>query len=111
MYESGCRDDEDNIVFKGWARMAVPIQQFSIIEVRKPRVGENKPASVEADIVIDTKGMPAALSRTCSPITSKAQIQVKQLWKPQKLKVLVRFATFLPLPELRHAQTKPRLAS
>ena len=36
--------------------MAVPMEQFSIIEVRKPNVGENKPAGVEADIIIDTKG-------------------------------------------------------
>lgn len=36
--------------------MAVPIQLFTIIEVGKPRVGENKPATVEADVVIDTTG-------------------------------------------------------
>ena len=51
-----CRDDDDKVVFKGWARMALPIEQFSIIEVRKPNVGENKPAGVEADVVIDLKG-------------------------------------------------------
>lgn len=34
--------------------MAVPIEEFTIIEVRKPNVGENKPADVTADIVIDT---------------------------------------------------------
>ena len=49
------RDDEtDKIVFRGWARMAVPIEDYTIIEVRKPNVGENKPADVTADIVIDT---------------------------------------------------------
>lgn len=36
--------------------MALPIEQFSIIEVRKPNVGENKPAGVEADVIIDLKG-------------------------------------------------------
>lgn len=50
-----CRDDEtDKIVFRGWARMAVAIEDYTIIEVRKPNVGENKPADVTADIVIDT---------------------------------------------------------
>lgn len=50
-----CRDDEtDKVVFRGWARMAVPIEDYTIIEVRKPNVGENKPADVTADIVIDT---------------------------------------------------------
>ena len=34
--------------------MAAPIQEYTIIEVRKPNVGENKPADVTADIVIDT---------------------------------------------------------
>lgn len=38
--------------------MAVPIQQFGVIEVRKPNVGENKPAAVEADVLIDTRGEP-----------------------------------------------------
>lgn len=50
------RDDDDKVVFKGWARMALLIEQFSIIEVRTPNVGENKPAGVEADVIIDTKG-------------------------------------------------------
>ena len=85
----GCRDDEDNIVFKGWARMAVPIQQFSIIEVRKPRVGENKPASVEADIVIDTKGMPAAVPCTRSPNDLESSKSSRNAVDPQKLKTLV----------------------
>lgn len=34
--------------------MAVPVEDYTIIEVRKPNVGENKPADVTADIVIDT---------------------------------------------------------
>lgn len=42
--------------------MAVPIDEFTIIEVRKPNVGENKPADVTADIVIDT----SSESYTCS---------------------------------------------
>ncbi len=39
--------------------MAVPIQEFTIIEVRKPNVGENKPADVTADIAIDTSSEPS----------------------------------------------------
>ena len=50
------RDDDDNVVFSGWARMAQPIEAFTVIEVLKPRVGENKPAGVTADIVINTRG-------------------------------------------------------
>jgi intron-binding protein aquarius len=43
------------VVFRGWARMATPIDSFTIIEVKKPNVGENKPAAVTADVVIDTR--------------------------------------------------------
>ncbi|KAK9863382.1 hypothetical protein WJX84_010246 [Apatococcus fuscideae] len=54
----GCtRDDDDNVVFKGWARMALPLVDFAVIEVQKPNVGENRPASVTADIVINTAGL------------------------------------------------------
>lgn len=63
-----CRDDDDNLVFKGWARMAVPVEQFGIIEVRKPNVGEDKPSAVEADVVIDTRG--ASLRSLCKELQS-----------------------------------------
>lgn len=55
-----CRDetsDEDKVVFRGWARMALPLQAFSVVEVRKPNVGENKPAAVTAEIILDTSSM------------------------------------------------------
>ena len=46
--------------------MAVPIDEFTIIEVRKPNVGENKPADVTADIVIDTSSkLQAYLTPKC----------------------------------------------
>ncbi len=52
-----CRDDEDSIVFKGWARMALPMVDFAVIEVQKPNVGDSRPATVTADIVINTAGL------------------------------------------------------
>ena len=48
-------------MFRGWARMAVPIDTFTIVEVRKPNVGETKPAGVEADVIINTAGVLTAL--------------------------------------------------
>ena len=39
--------------------MAQPLNKFAIVEVRKPKVGENKPAAVTADITIDTRHMRA----------------------------------------------------
>ena len=60
------RDEEsDKIGFRGWARMAAPIDEFTIIEVRKPNVGENKPADVTADIVIDTSSKHCLFHPAC----------------------------------------------
>ena len=53
-------------MFKGWARMAIPLQAFNVVEVRKPNVGQNKPASVTADILIDTKRECTTLHLACS---------------------------------------------
>ena len=44
---------EGRVQFTGWARMAVPPTSFSIVEVRKPNVGEAKPSSVTAEIRFD----------------------------------------------------------
>ena len=51
-----CRDDEDRIQFAGWARMALPLVDFTIIEVKHPNVGEVKPAGVTADVVFTCEG-------------------------------------------------------
>ncbi|GIL75166.1 hypothetical protein Vretimale_7780 [Volvox reticuliferus] len=47
--------DDDRVRFAGWARMALPLNSFKITEVRKPNVGEAKPAAVTANVVIDTR--------------------------------------------------------
>ena len=44
---------EGRVQFNGWARMAVPPLSVSIVEVRKPNVGESKPAAVTAEIKFD----------------------------------------------------------
>ena len=38
--------DDDSVKFAGWARMALPTRSVKVTEVRKPNVGENKPAAV-----------------------------------------------------------------
>lgn len=35
--------------------MAIPVQQFSIVEVKKPNLGQNKPGAVTADVVFNTR--------------------------------------------------------
>ncbi|GFR52139.1 hypothetical protein Agub_g14654, partial [Astrephomene gubernaculifera] len=48
-------DDDNRVRFAGWARMALPTNSFKVTEVRKPNVGEAKPAAVTADVVVDTR--------------------------------------------------------
>ena len=44
--------EDGSCVFRGWARMALPVQTFSIVEVAKPNIGESCPSQVRADIAI-----------------------------------------------------------
>ena len=60
------------MVFNGWARMAAPLVDFSVIEVRKPNVGEAKPAGVTADAVFTVEGEPPRCS-SCSYVISLKQ--------------------------------------
>ncbi|KAH9288167.1 hypothetical protein KI387_032284 [Taxus chinensis] len=43
-------NNEGETRFRGWARMAVPIKEFKITEVKQPNIGEVKPASVTAEV-------------------------------------------------------------
>ncbi|KAI8476245.1 MAG: hypothetical protein J3K34DRAFT_511964 [Monoraphidium minutum] len=51
------RDEEGATVFRGWSRMALPLSAFRITEVARPKVGELRPATVTAELVIDTRGL------------------------------------------------------
>ncbi|OAD06901.1 hypothetical protein MUCCIDRAFT_137824 [Mucor lusitanicus CBS 277.49] len=41
--------------FAGWARMAVPIQDFNIVDVGEANLGESKPSRVRADVGFDVQ--------------------------------------------------------
>ena len=45
--------DDGQVVFGGWARMALPITTFAIGEVAKPNIGEKQPARVRADVSVN----------------------------------------------------------
>ncbi|KAJ1934733.1 hypothetical protein FBU59_005605, partial [Linderina macrospora] len=47
--------DEDNVYFAGWARMAMPLSSFTIVDVQRPKIGQNAPSKVRADLAIDLK--------------------------------------------------------
>lgn len=44
--------EEGDIVFGGWARMALPVASFAVIDVAKPHIGEQKPSRVRADVSV-----------------------------------------------------------
>ncbi|KAM1064414.1 hypothetical protein ACFX2A_029060 [Malus domestica] len=43
-------NNEGETGFRGWSRMAVPIKEFKISEVKQPNIGEVKPAAVTAEV-------------------------------------------------------------
>ena len=47
------RTEDGGVMFGGWARMAIAINSFTIVEVRKPNLGEKHPSRVRADIVVN----------------------------------------------------------
>jgi intron-binding protein aquarius len=46
------QSEENEVVFGGWARMALPIQDFAVVEVGKPHLGERRPSRVRADVSV-----------------------------------------------------------
>ena len=46
------RAEDGKTIFNGWARMALPIQTFTIVEVAKPNIGEKQPSRVRADVMV-----------------------------------------------------------
>ncbi|CAG0879509.1 unnamed protein product [Cyprideis torosa] len=44
--------EDGEVHFGGWARMALPIQNFTIVEVTKPDIGHVEPARVRADVTL-----------------------------------------------------------
>lgn len=47
---NGRRDYDGNVHFQGWSRMALPIKSFTVANVAKPNIGENRPAQVIAEV-------------------------------------------------------------
>ncbi len=45
--------EDGEVIFGGWARMALPLISFCIVEVAKPNIGEKQPSRVRADITLN----------------------------------------------------------
>ena len=50
--------EDGSAFFGGWARMAQPLATFNVVEVAKPKIGENHPARVRADVTINVNLRP-----------------------------------------------------
>ena len=46
------RAEDGSVIYQGWARMALPLQSFTIVEVAKPNIGEKQPSMVRADVTV-----------------------------------------------------------
>lgn len=42
-----------NTNFRGWARMAVPVLDFNLVEIGRANLGERKPSLVKADVTFN----------------------------------------------------------
>lgn len=47
------RAEDGSVMFGGWARMAIPIHSFSITDIGKCNIGEDKPFRVRAEVVVN----------------------------------------------------------
>ncbi|KAL6124939.1 hypothetical protein ACLB2K_077447 [Fragaria x ananassa] len=56
---NACINNEGETAFRGWSRMAVPIKEYKISEVKQPNIGEVKPAAVTAEITFSISSYKA----------------------------------------------------
>lgn len=76
--------EDSGVYFGGWARMAQPIVNFSVVEVAKPNIGEKQPSRVRADVSVtlnlrkEIKSEWEALRKhdVCFLITLKPQLPI-----------------------------------
>ncbi|PKI38953.1 hypothetical protein CRG98_040661 [Punica granatum] len=54
-------NNEGETAFRGWSRMAVPIKNFKITEVKQPNIGEVKPAAVTAEVTFSISSYKAQI--------------------------------------------------
>ncbi|KAL6954955.1 hypothetical protein U1Q18_044167 [Sarracenia purpurea var. burkii] len=54
-------NNEGETAFRGWSRMAVPIRQFKITEVKQPNIGEVKPSFVTAEVTFSISSYRAQI--------------------------------------------------
>lgn len=47
------RSEDGGVFYGGWARMALPVVSFAVVEVAKPNIGEKSPSRVRADVSVN----------------------------------------------------------
>lgn len=54
-------NNEGETAFRGWSRMAVPIKEFRIRDVKQPKIGEVKPSAVTAEVTFSVSSYKAQI--------------------------------------------------
>lgn len=54
-------NNEGETAFRGWSRMAVPIKEFRIADVKQPKIGEVKPSVVTAEVTFSISSYKAQI--------------------------------------------------
>ncbi|GFP96301.1 intron-binding protein aquarius [Phtheirospermum japonicum] len=54
-------NNEGETAFRGWSRMAVPIKELKITEVKQPNIGEVKPSAVTAEVTFSISSYKAQI--------------------------------------------------
>ncbi|XP_057789998.1 uncharacterized protein LOC131006864 [Salvia miltiorrhiza] len=54
-------NNEGETAFRGWSRMAVPIKEFRIADVKQPKIGEVKPSAVTAEVTFSVSSYKAQI--------------------------------------------------
>uniref|UniRef100_A0A0X3QDM8 Intron-binding protein aquarius n=1 Tax=Schistocephalus solidus TaxID=70667 RepID=A0A0X3QDM8_SCHSO len=85
--------EQNQVVFDGWSRMALPIQAFNIIEVGKPALGAKHPSRVRADVRVVLAGLRPG---------------VQKEWRDLRRHDPVFLVTVRPKSHQRHWKYNPR---
>lgn len=77
---------EQNVGFKGFSRMALPIVRPAILETAAPRVGDDQPAYVRAEITLNTAGLAESVRRDWDSLRPEDTIYLLSVKPPQEAK-------------------------
>lgn len=93
------KNETNETIFDGWARMALPIVSFNVFEVGKPRVGDTCPSRVKADVCVALSSRSILREEweklrkhdVCFLITIRAKKSIKNLYFDPKVPFIEQY--------------------